>query len=310
LPNHPENPIQGLIFNIQRFSIQDGPGIRTTVFFKGCPLSCPWCSNPESIHPFPEIMLRDVKCIRCGNCVVECPQGASQIIDDCRVVDFSRCNQCLRCVQVCTAQAIEGVGKWKSVSEIMDMVERDLAYYHSTGGGLTLSGGEPLRQWRFAQELAKAAHATGIHVALDTSGYADWEALSGVLEDVDLVLYDIKHLDAGIHQKYTGVPNLRIIKNLQAILGETQVAVWVRIPIIPGFNHTQQAIGAIGAFLCSLPRPVDKVSILPFHQFGASKYPALGRPYYWSEYQPDTKERIAKLKRCLEEFNLHVEIGR
>jgi pyruvate formate lyase activating enzyme len=299
-----------LIFNIQRFSIQDGPGIRTTVFFKGCPLSCPWCSNPESIHPYPEIMLRDIKCIRSGYCVAECPQGASQIVDDRRVIDFTRCNQCMRCVQVCTARAIECMGEWKSVAEIMDTVVRDLAYYHSTGGGLTLSGGEPLRQWRFASALAKAAHTTGIHVTLDTSGYASWEALSGMLEHVDLVLYDIKHMDAGIHHKYTGVSNLRILENLQAIMQQTQVAVWVRIPAIPGFNHTQEAMGAIGAFLSSLPRPVEKISILPFHQFGAGKYTSLGRPYHWSEYQPDAEERVAQLKRTLEGFNLHVEIGR
>ncbi len=242
--------------------------------------------------------------------MAECPQSASQIIDDRRVIDFTRCNQCMRCVQVCTTRAIERAGEWKSVVEVMDTVVRDLDYYRSSGGGMTLSGGEPLHQWRFARELAKAAHQKGIHVALDTSGYADWEALSGVLEHVDLVLYDIKHMDAGIHQKYTGVPNLRIIKNLQAILGETQVAVWVRIPVIPGFNHTQQAIGAIGAYLRGLPRPVDKVSILPFHQFGAGKYPALGRPYYWSEYQSDSEDRIVQLMRCLDGLGLRIEVGR
>jgi pyruvate formate lyase activating enzyme len=199
---------------------------------------------------------------------------------------------------------------WKSVAQIMDTVLRDLAYYSSTAGGLTLSGGEPLRQWHFARQLAIAARTEGIHIALDTCGYATWEAFASVLEHVDLVLYDIKHMDAAIHRRYTGVSNLRMLKNLQAIMQQTRVAVWVRIPVIPGFNHTREAISAMGAFLCSLPRPVEKVSLLPFHQFGAGKYIALGRPYHWCEYQPDTEESIALLKRNLEKFNLHVEVGR
>jgi pyruvate formate lyase activating enzyme len=310
LPSSSNAPAQGLIFNIQRCSIQDGPGIRTTVFFKGCPLSCPWCSNPESIHPYPEILLRDVKCIHCGNCVDECPQGAIQISEDHRLIDFTRCNQCLRCVEVCTARAIDRAGDWRSVAEIMDSVMRDMAYYRSTGGGVTLSGGEPLCQWRFARELAKAAQTKGIHVALDTSGYASWKAFSSVLEHIDLVLYDIKHMDADIHQNYTGVSNSIIVKNLLSIMHQTRVPVWVRVPVIPAFNHTQEAIGAIGTFLASLPRQVEKVSLLPFHQFGAGKYPSMGRPYAWSAYGGDPKEKIADLKRNLERMGLRVEIGK
>jgi pyruvate formate lyase activating enzyme len=303
-------PIQGLILNIQRFSIQDGPGIRTTVFFKGCPLECAWCSNPESIHPFPEIMLHDVNCIRCGNCVVECPQGASQIINDRRVIDCTRCSQCMQCVGVCTAQAIECAGEWKNIPEIISTVLRDAAYYNSTGGGLTLSGGEPLWQWRFARELAKAAHANGLHVALDTTGYAPWKAFSSALEYVDLVLYDLKHMDPARHRAFTGVPNGLILKNLGAILRETQATVWVRIPVIPTFNNTSEAIVAMGAFIRALPRQVEKVSILPFHQYGAGKYAALGRPYRWSDQKIDSDERLQEIKQLLTTFDLNVDVGR
>ena len=310
MPKSSQAKIQGLIFNIQRLAIQDGPGIRTTVFLKGCPLHCPWCSNPESIHPYPEIMLRDVRCIRCGTCVSECPMGASQIIDDRRVIDFSLCNQCMRCVEKCTARAIERAGQWKSVAEIIDTVIRDDGYYRSTGGGLTLSGGEPLRQWRFASELAKAAHSHGIHVALDTSGYASWKAFSAVLKHVDLVLYDIKHLDSAIHQKYTGVSNTQILSNLQTILKETNTTVWIRIPIIPGFNQSEDAISAIGTYLHSLPRPIEKVSLLPFHQYGSGKYIALGRPYRWSDKSIVPEEEMTAYKSRLAKFNLQVEIGR
>lgn len=255
-------------------------------------------------------MLRDVRCIRCGNCVSECPLGASRIIDDRRVIDFALCDNCLRCVGVCTAKAIECAGQWKSVPEIIDTVLRDLAYYQSTGGGLTLSGGEPLRQWRFAKELAQAAQTNGVHIALDTTGYASWKAVSAVMEHVDLVLYDIKHMDAAIHRKHTGVSNTVILENLKSLLRETKAAVWIRIPIIPSFNHSDEAITAIGAFLTSLPRPVEKVSILPFHQYGASKYPALGRPYPWSDQKTDSNDRIQEIKHLLASFELNVEIGR
>ncbi len=303
-------PIMGLVFNIQRYSIQDGPGIRTTVFFKGCPLACAWCSNPESIQPYPEIMVRDANCIRCGNCVNECPRGASQISDGQRVIDFSLCDNCMRCVEVCTARAIVGAGERKSVAEIIDTVLRDAAYYKSTGGGLTLSGGEPLWQWRFASELAKTARNHGIHVALDTSGFASWKALSAVIQHVDLVLYDIKHLDARQHKKYTGVSNLKILDNLGAIMRETTATVWVRVPLIPAFNDTEEAISAIGTFLHSLERPIERVSILPFHQYGAAKYSALGRPYLWSGRSAVSMEKVKVLKNCLMAFDLKVEIGR
>lgn len=310
MPKPTTAPARGLIFNIQRFSIQDGPGIRTTVFFKGCPLACPWCSNPESIHPYPEILVRDGICIRCGACAAECPLGASEIVDDHRVIHFELCNNCLRCVPVCTARAIEAAGQEKSVAEILDIVQRDAAYYRSTGGGITLSGGEPLAQWHFARELAKAAHSSNIHVALDTSGYASWEDLSAVLEYTDLVLYDVKHMDADNHREHTGVSNQRILRNLRSILRKTEVAVWVRIPVIPAFNCSEEAISAIGVFLHALPRPVEKVSLLPFHQYGAGKYQALGRPYRWSDQEPVPEDGMREIKRSLEAYHLPVEIGR
>ncbi len=255
-------------------------------------------------------MLRDAKCIRCGNCVNECPQGASQIINDHRVIDFTLCDQCLRCVGVCTARAIEGIGEWKSVAEIIDTVHRDIAYYHSTGGGLTLSGGEPLRQWRFARELAKAAHADGVHVALDTTGLASWKTFSALVEHVDLVLFDLKHLDLTTHKKFTGVSNRLILKNLEALLREARTTIWIRIPVIPAFNDLKEAILAMGAYLSTLPRPVEKVSLLPFHLYGMGKYPALGKPYRWADHGAVPEERLLEIKELLTAFNLNVDLGR
>jgi pyruvate formate lyase activating enzyme len=216
----------------------------------------------------------------------------------------------MHCVEVCTSRAIECAGEWKSVAQIIDTVMRDDGFYRSTGGGMTLSGGEPLRQWRFAWELAKVTQNHGIHVTLDTSGYANWKAFSAVLKHVDLVLFDIKHLDATMHLKYTGVPNAPILRNLHTILKETDKRVWIRIPIIPGFNQSEDAIRAIGAFLHALPRQIEKVSLLPFHQYGAGKYAALGRPYRWSERGIIPEAEITAYKNLLMNFNLHVEIGR
>jgi pyruvate formate lyase activating enzyme len=255
-------------------------------------------------------MLRDVRCIRCGNCVQACPQGASQIIDSRRVIDFNRCNQCMLCVNVCSSHAIEAVGQWKSVPELIDIIVRDEPYYEATNGGLTISGGEPLQQWQFARELARAAQAVGIHIALDTTGYASWKSLFAVMQHIDLVLYDLKQMDATVHRQFTGVQNTVILKNLRAIMGETKATVWIRIPVIPEFNNSEKALVAIGEFIQTLPRPIEKISLLPFHQFGAAKYSALGRPYRWSDKCVDPEDKIESLMHKLAELGFKVELGR
>jgi pyruvate formate lyase activating enzyme len=216
----------------------------------------------------------------------------------------------MQCVQVCTARAIERVGEEKTTDEVMAIVSRDESYYQRTGGGLTISGGEPLLQWGFTRELARAAFRTGIPVALDTTGFASWDALSKVLEFTDLVLFDIKHLDDEQHRKLTGVSNKPILENLQKILMETKVAVWIRIPIIPGYNDSTETLARIGAYLTGLPRSIDKVSLLPFHQNGSAKYKAMGRPYSLLDQSPPSKESMEEIKRLFVKLNLETEIGR
>ena len=182
---------KGYVFNIQRFSIHDGPGIRTTVFLKGCPLGCSWCANPESLRLLPEIITRDIKCIKCGKCIKTCPQCAIAAEDHVqRTIHWEKCDQCLQCAEACPAGAIEVMGKYLSVDEVIEEVLRDLHFYTDNSGGMTLSGGEPLSQWQFALDLLREAKQKGLHTVLDTSGYTDWEILEKILEYTDLVLYE------------------------------------------------------------------------------------------------------------------------
>jgi pyruvate formate lyase activating enzyme len=300
----------GLVFNIQRFSIHDGPGIRTTVFLKGCPLACPWCSNPESLRPNPEIITRDAKCIHCGRCAEACPQHAIEMTADGRIIHFKDCDNCMECVRVCPARAIEQIGETKSVEQVLDIVSRDASYYERTGGGMTLSGGEPLLQWEFTRELARAASKAGIPVALETTGFAMWENFAKVLEFAYLVLFDLKQLDDEKHRKTVCVSNKIILENLRKVLSETDAKVWIRIPIISSFNDSFEDLAAIERFVTTLPRHVEKISLLPLHHYGEGKYKGLGRSYPWQGQEPPTAEKMGEIKNLFEAFHQKVEIGR
>lgn len=318
----------GVIFDTKRYSIHDGPGIRTTVFLKGCPLSCWWCHNPEGQAMEPELILRPERCIGCGACLEVCEHGAIFHDGERIVTDRGRCTACGACVQVCYAEARALVGREVTVAEVMDAIERDTAFYDESGGGVTISGGEPLAQPDFLRDLLRACQARGLHTTLDTCGFAPWEALDDVREDVDLFLYDLKLMDDARHRELTGVSNRRILENLRRLSGEghrmlrqgsaqvlrqcsAQVLrrgsaqVVLRVPVIPGINEDEENLRAIGAFAAELPS-LERVDLLPYHRIGRDKYRRLGKPCPMPETAPPSEARMDKIARRLHEFDLWV----
>jgi pyruvate formate lyase activating enzyme len=267
--------LTGLVFNIQKFSIQDGPGIRTTVFMKGCSLRCPWCSNPEGMGTAPEIMPSEHKCIACKKCMEACAPGAISFRADIREIDWELCSQCLACAEVCPSRALEVVGKYRTVDETFRIAERDRDFYESSGGGVTVSGGEALLQWEFVRELLKKCQEADLHTALDTTGYCAWENMRQVLLHTDLVLFDVKHMDSGRHREKTGVPNERILRNLERAASMTKV--WLRVPVVPDFNDSEPDMHSTAELAVRVG--AEKVSLLPFHDWARDKYRRLGRPY-------------------------------
>ncbi len=298
---------KGLVFSIQRYSIHDGPGIRTTVFMKGCPLRCKWCSNPESLNSFPELMVSEARCNRCGRCLEVCTPGAIKLDKASVLVDRSRCDLCLKCAQICLHGAIEIAGQYMSVEQVVDECSKDELFYRNSGGGVTLSGGEPLHQPEFALNLLKACKEKGLSTAVDTSGYASWEVIDKVLYYTDLVLYDIKHLDSEIHHSGTGVRNDLILDNLKQIADSKRAKVWIRVPVIPNFNDSEHYIERLTLFLTKVP--VEKISLLGYHEWGKSKYGSLGRDYPLDNSIPPTQQRLERLKDIMQSKGLEVTIG-
>lgn len=289
----------GLIFDIQRFSLHDGPGIRTTVFFKGCPLRCLWCHNPESQAMGPEVIVRPGRCIGCGACREACPHGA--------IGEPARCRACGACAAACYAGAREMVGRPMGVDEVLAVVERDRAFYDQSGGGVTFSGGEPLAQPGFLGELLAGARARGLRTAVDTCGHAPWEVVDRIRPLVDLFLYDVKAVDEARHREFTGVSNALILANLRR-LAELGHEVVLRVPLVPGANDDEASIDALGALATSLARRYP-VTLLPYHEIGIDKYRRLGKVYRLEGVRAPTAERMAELAARLARLGLQVRIG-
>ncbi len=291
--------MKGRIFNIQRFCVHDGPGIRTTVFFKGCPLSCAWCHNPESQRARAEIFFSPEKCIGCGACVTACPKHLHAFSDTRHVYERAECDACGACAGVCPAGALEKCGREAEAGEILAQALRDADFYRSSGGGITLSGGEPMAQSKFALELARGAKAAGLHVCLETCGACPRAELERILPYVDLFLYDFKLADGEAHRCYTGSDNALILENL-AFLSRAGANMILRCPIIPGVNFTDEHFEAIARTVRENPG-ILKVDLEPYHPLGIDKARRLGRAAPYDKQDPPEKGRLREYAKRLEQ---------
>ena len=298
--------LSGIVFDIKKFSIHDGPGIRTTVFLKGCPLSCWWCHNPEGQALRPDLILRPERCILCGACLDVCKQGAIVRREERVTTERGRCVLCGACVEVCYAEARQSVGREMTVAEVMDEIGRDSPFYDTSDGGVTISGGEPLSQPDFLQGILAACGRRGFHTCLDTCGFGPWAVLDEIRGDVDLFLYDLKLVDDARHREVTGVSNERILENLQS-LSHRGEHILLRVPVVPGVNDDAASVRAIGAFAASLPA-LEGIELLPYHKIGRDKYERLGKGCPMPEVAPPAADRIQEIRDELRSFGLCVKL--
>jgi len=283
--------MKGIIFNIQRYSIHDGPGIRTTVFLKGCPLTCFWCQNPESQRLEPEILFDRTRCTSCGQCIVTCPSGSNALTDKVVKIDRNKCTGCGQCVAVCPNQSRRLAGRSATVDEVMEEVLRDRRFYENSGGGITLSGGEPSMQADFALELLRRCKEDRLHTALDTCGYTLRKTMQRLLEYTDLVLYDIKCLDPAKHIRATGKSNELILENAKKMARSKEM--WIRVPLVPGFNDSEEEVRMILTFIKE-ELGLTKTDLHRYNPLGEEKYERLDRPC--THLAPQREEHIEKLR--------------
>jgi pyruvate formate lyase activating enzyme len=298
---------KGIVFDIKRYAIHDGPGIRTTVFLKGCSMRCRWCHNPEGISKYPEVVFRKERCRQCGDCVSVCSDGAIQEDGGLRIIDTGKCTLCGKCMDVCSAGALEIVGREMSVSEVMGVIEKDVIFYDESGGGATFSGGEPLFQVAFLRGLLRACRERSIHTTVDTAGFCPYASLESILDWVDLFLYDLKGMDDRVHESCTGVSNRTILENLKRLSAQHKSVV-VRLPVVRGVNDGDEAMEAMVGFLRSLEN-IRRVDLLPFHRFGVSKYSRLQAPNFYIEDFPEVDSRVDELKMRMQQYGFDVKVG-
>lgn len=296
---------KGVIFNIQRYSINDGPGIRTIVFFKGCPMRCAWCENPESIAFKPQIAFHKKKCIDCGSCQKVCPKGIIDIKRKNRF-DWEKCDNCETCVANCTAEALEMIGREKTVDEIMNEIKKDDAFYRKSGGGVTISGGEATSQFEFLQNLLKSLKAEGYHVVIETNGLIEWNKLKKIAPNVDIFYFDIKGIDADHHRQNTNVANAVILKNADKLLKNNYHVVF-RIPIIPGINDSSEDISALDKFLGTIG--AKEIHLLPYHRFGEDKIETIQSKQKYLGIPSMNRTELEDIKKKFQYFNGIIVVG-
>ena len=296
---------QAKVYNIQHFSLHDGPGIRTTIFLKGCSLHCAWCHNPESISSQMQILFDAQKCIGCGACAKVCRTGAQQMEEQSiHRYEAAKCVQCGACTEVCYAGAMERCGQWKSQSELLEEGIRDRQLYENSGGGVTFSGGEPLLQAEFLREICMEFKQEGIHVAIDTALQVPWEAVDSVLPYADLFLVDYKVDDSELHQKYTGAGNDRILQNLSRLAEKKPI--YIRIPVIGGVNDNEENMRQTAAFLQTLGGSVKQVDLLSYHDLGIQKSAKLGKRM--QRFITPDAQQMQRLAQCFSELGVEVLI--
>lgn len=302
---------KGIVFNIQRFTVHDGPGVRTEIFLKGCPLRCRWCSNPESFEKHPQVGVYHTKCVgieNCGNCIKACPkQNGTQgplVFENGVISSINRnlCDNCFACQQVCPSGALKAWGTQMTLEEIMKVIRADKNYYNATGGGVTISGGESLYQWQFTSEILKACKAEGIHTCVESALSTTPEVLAKILPNTDLLITDIKQMNSEIHERYTGMPNTHILSNIKFAV-QSGVPVVLRLPIIPDVNDSLQHIRQVSEFIINeLENRIVQVQFLRFRRLGEEKYASMGLPYNMGDVDPDRTEFEVHIKSLVKEM--------
>lgn len=300
-----ENKQLGIIFNIERYAVFDGPGIRTIVFLKGCHLHCRWCQNPEGQNPEVELAFFADNCIGCMNCTSVCPHGAIYIVNGMSTTDWDRCKQSHKCVEVCQTEARKQVGEKITAEQVVEEVEKDVAFYRRSGGGVTLSGGEPIMQPDFAAEILRLCRSKYISTTVETSGFARSDDLMKVLEYADFIYYDVKHMDSKKHMEGTGFGNELTLENLEKIpVGRNLV---VRVPVVPGYNDSEKNIRETAIFVRKMGK-IKKIELLPYNRLGVLKYERIGKKYLLSDLETPTAREMSKLQSLVESCGIQCEV--